>query len=80
MNDRRALRQGREPKTQRCLQSDFFAKLPGSTKLGHAERNEVDLDTLETALVGAVLQTMQPQHASLWLQKSENSLKPDRAP
>ncbi|CAA9426087.1 hypothetical protein AVDCRST_MAG82-1769 [uncultured Rubrobacteraceae bacterium] len=37
-------------------------------------RNETDLDTLSTDLVGVVHETMQPAHASLWLRPT-----PDRA-
>ena len=34
-------------------------------------RDEVDLDTLRTDLLGAVQQTMAPAHASLWLRKPQ---------
>ncbi len=34
-----------------------------------AARDEVDLERLSEALVGAVRETMQPDHASLWLRK-----------
>jgi hypothetical protein len=33
-------------------------------------RDEVDLDRMETALVAAVDETMQPEHVSLWLKES----------
>jgi hypothetical protein len=36
-------------------------------------RNETNLDSLSGELVGVVRETMQPQHASLWLRRPEDS-------
>jgi hypothetical protein len=36
-------------------------------------RNETDLVTLNNELVGAVRETMQPEHASLWLSPANTS-------
>jgi hypothetical protein len=36
-------------------------------------RNETNLDSLSDELVGVVRETMQPEHASLWLRRPENS-------
>jgi hypothetical protein len=36
-------------------------------------RNETNLDSLSDDLVGVVRETMQPEHASLWLRRTEHS-------
>jgi hypothetical protein len=36
-------------------------------------RNETNLDSLSDDLVGVVRGTMQPEHASLWLRRPEDS-------
>jgi hypothetical protein len=41
-------------------------------------RNEVDLNQLSEQLVAIVQETMQPEHVSLWLRKSEQEEKPGR--
>jgi hypothetical protein len=39
-------------------------------------REETDLDALSRHLVGAVKETMQPTHASLWLRESDVRKRP----
>ena len=58
--DRRFYR--RKYNAEKTLQA-FSAKL----------RNETNLDSLSDELVGVVRETMQPEHASLWLRRPEDS-------
>jgi hypothetical protein len=62
---------------QHVIDRRFYRKKYDATKTLEAFsaklRNETNLDSLSDELVGVVRETMQPEHASLWLRRPEDS-------
>jgi hypothetical protein len=61
---------------QRFFRSKYDAEI-SLTSFAKTARDEVDMDKLTDSLLSLVETTIQPAHASLWLQKSEG--RPNRA-